>query len=119
MVHPLIIAVLTFMSAALVFPSSMTFALHDSNLDVNTWLASDNSTQLQTIDLNQATQSPSSEAGPTMPEDTSDDENGDETTEEETTEDTSDDENGEESIDDDDNTLFEGDNGNEDEDEEE
>ena len=29
-----------------------SFAMHDSNLDVNTWLASDNSTQLNTIDLN-------------------------------------------------------------------
>jgi hypothetical protein len=28
------------------------FAMHDSNLDVNTWLASDNSTQLHTTDLN-------------------------------------------------------------------
>jgi hypothetical protein len=28
------------------------FAMHDSTLDVNTWLASDNSTQLNTIDLN-------------------------------------------------------------------
>ena len=28
------------------------FAMHDSNLGVNTWLASDNSTQLNTIDLN-------------------------------------------------------------------
>lgn len=28
------------------------FAMHDSNLDVNTWIASDNSTQLNTIDLN-------------------------------------------------------------------
>lgn len=29
-----------------------SFAMHDSNLDVNTWIASDNSTQLNTIDLN-------------------------------------------------------------------
>ena len=29
-----------------------SFALHDSNLDVNTWIAQDNSTQGSTIDLN-------------------------------------------------------------------
>jgi hypothetical protein len=28
------------------------FAMHDPTLDVNTWIASDNSTQLHTIDLN-------------------------------------------------------------------
>jgi hypothetical protein len=29
-----------------------SFALHDSNLDVNTWIAQDNSTEVNTIDLN-------------------------------------------------------------------
>ena len=29
-----------------------SFALHDSNLDVNTWITQDNSTQGSTIDLN-------------------------------------------------------------------
>ena len=35
------------------------FAMHDSTLDVNTWIASDNSTQLHTMDLNSGTMSPS------------------------------------------------------------
>jgi hypothetical protein len=30
----------------------LVFAMHNSTLDVNTWIASDNSTQLHTIDLN-------------------------------------------------------------------
>jgi hypothetical protein len=34
------------------------FAMHDSTLDVNTWIASDNSTQLQTTDLNKGPVSP-------------------------------------------------------------
>ena len=38
------------------------FAMHDSNLDVNTWIASDNSTQLHTMDLNSGTMSPSATA---------------------------------------------------------
>jgi hypothetical protein len=29
-----------------------SFALHDSNLDANTWIAQDNSTEVNTIDLN-------------------------------------------------------------------
>ena len=38
------------------------FAMHDSTLDVNTWIASDNSTQLHTMDLNSGTMSPSATA---------------------------------------------------------
>jgi hypothetical protein len=34
------------------------FAMHDSTLGVNTWIASDNSTQLQTTDLNRGPISP-------------------------------------------------------------
>jgi hypothetical protein len=34
------------------------FAMHDSTLDVNTWIASDNSTQLHTTDLNNGPVSP-------------------------------------------------------------
>lgn len=34
------------------------FAMHDSTLDVNTWIASNNSTQLQTTDLNKGPVSP-------------------------------------------------------------
>lgn len=39
------------------------FAMHDSNLDVNTWIASDNSTQLQTTDLNRGPISPALNTG--------------------------------------------------------
>jgi hypothetical protein len=49
------------------------FAMHDSTLDVNTWIASDNTTQLHTIDLNKGVQSPSVGAGAiTTPEETAD-----------------------------------------------
>ena len=41
--------------------------MHDSNLDVNTWIASDNVTQLHTIDLNSGTVSPTAEAGELTP----------------------------------------------------
>ena len=40
-----------------------SFALHDSTLGVNTWLASDNSTQLNTIDLNNGPTAPTADAG--------------------------------------------------------
>jgi hypothetical protein len=39
------------------------FAMHDSTLDVNTWIASDNSTQLHTTDLNRGPISPAVSAG--------------------------------------------------------
>jgi hypothetical protein len=39
------------------------FAMHDSTLGVNTWLASDNSTQLNTIDLNNGPTAPTADAG--------------------------------------------------------
>ena len=66
------------------------FAMHDSNLGVNTWFASDNSTQRHTIDLNNGPSGSSAEAGAattseevtgesTEEEDTATDENGDET----------------------------------------
>jgi hypothetical protein len=37
-------------------------AMHDSTLDVNTWIASDNSTQLHTTDLNRGPISPAGAA---------------------------------------------------------
>jgi hypothetical protein len=74
-------------------------AMHDSTLDVNTWIASDNTTQLHTTDLNTGPISPAASAGaattedtagpstvtPTAPEgaDDADDENGDEGEDEE------------------------------------
>jgi hypothetical protein len=39
------------------------FAMHDSTLDVNTWIASDNTTQLHTIDLNKGVQNLSGAGG--------------------------------------------------------
>jgi hypothetical protein len=41
---------------------SVAFAMHDSTLGVNTWIASDNSTQLHTIDLNKGPVSSTSTA---------------------------------------------------------
>jgi hypothetical protein len=78
------------MIAALGLHIGAVFAMHDSTLDVNTWIASDNTTQLHTIDLNKGVQSPSAAAesistpGETVDESTEDmsaaDANGDETT---------------------------------------
>jgi len=62
------------------------FALHDSTLDVNTWIASNNITQLHTTDLNKGPVSPttSTEAdtaqettGPSVVTPTTPDEDGD------------------------------------------
>lgn len=44
-------------------------AIHDSTLDVNTWIASDNSTQLHTTDLNRGPISPAVSAGAATAED--------------------------------------------------
>src|ERR687895_85865 len=46
------------------------FAMHDSTLDVNTWIASDNSTQLHTTDLNRGPISPAVSTGAATAEDT-------------------------------------------------
>ena len=86
-------------------------AMHDSTLDVNTWIASDNSTQLHTTDLNRGPISPAVSAGaataedttgpstvtPTAPDgaDEADDENGDEGEDEEESADDDDDDEGE------------------------
>ena len=45
-------------------------AMHDSTLDVNTWIASDNSTQLHTTDLNRGPIIPAVSAGAATTEDT-------------------------------------------------
>jgi hypothetical protein len=44
-------------------------AMHDSTLDVNTWIASDNITQLHTTDLNRGPISPAVSAGAATAED--------------------------------------------------
>jgi len=49
---------------------SSVVAMHDSTLDVNTWIASDNSTQLQTTDLNRGPVNPAVSAGAPPVEDT-------------------------------------------------
>jgi hypothetical protein len=49
---------------------SSVVAMHDSTLDVNTWIASDNSTQLQTTDLNRGPVNPAVSAGAAPVEDT-------------------------------------------------
>ena len=78
-----------FMAAAFGPHIGIVFAMHDSNLGVNTWLASDNSTQRHTIDLNNGPSGSSAEAGAattseevtdesTGAEDMATDENGDE-----------------------------------------
>ena len=89
MTNSLLIVVGIFIAAALGLHFAPAFAMHDSTLDVNTWSASDNSTQRHTIDLNQGAPSPSAAAGAsTIPEEITDestedpstDGNGDETT---------------------------------------
>jgi hypothetical protein len=58
MVNPILLVVVILITASIGPYVGTSFALHDSTLGVNTWLASDNSTQLNTIDLN---------SGPTAP----------------------------------------------------
>jgi hypothetical protein len=52
MINPIFMVVAVLITALIGHHVGTSFAMHDSNLDVNTWLASDNSTQLNTIDLN-------------------------------------------------------------------
>jgi hypothetical protein len=52
MINPILVVVAVLITASIGHYVGTGFAMHDSNLDVNTWLASDNSTQLNTIDLN-------------------------------------------------------------------
>ena len=52
MINPVLVVVAVLITALIGHYVGTGFAMHDSNLDVNTWLASDNSTQLNTIDLN-------------------------------------------------------------------
>jgi hypothetical protein len=90
MTNSLLIVIVIFIAAAFGPHIGTAFAMHDSNLDVNTWIASDNSTQLHTIDLNKGTPGPSAAAGSattseetmdeSTEEDTLADENGDEAT---------------------------------------
>ena len=119
MTNSLLMLVVTFVTAVFSFHISTAFAMHDSNLDVNTWLASDNSTQLHTIDLNKGPISSTTATGASTPEETTGesaeeedasaaDESGDETTSPNGDEE-------EEDEADDGNTIFEdenGDNGN-------
>jgi hypothetical protein len=52
MINPILLVVVVLITASLGHYVGTGFGMHDSTLDVNTWLASDNSTQLNTIDLN-------------------------------------------------------------------
>lgn len=52
MINSILVVVDVLITASLGHYIGTGFAMHDSTLDVNTWLASDNSTQLNTIDLN-------------------------------------------------------------------
>jgi|GEM_PF-1323500 hypothetical protein len=52
MINPVLVVVSVLITASIGHYVGTGFAMHDSNLDVNTWLANDNSTQLNTIDLN-------------------------------------------------------------------
>ena len=55
-----IIAILTVLIVIISSQQSAVFAIHDSTLGVDTWIASDNSTQLHTIDLNKGPMDPNS-----------------------------------------------------------
>jgi hypothetical protein len=68
MKNPVLIVLIS-MTAAAVLHFGTASAMHDSNLDVNTWIARNNSTQLYTIDLNKGSISPPT-AGATAPEET-------------------------------------------------
>lgn len=62
-----IIKLASIVTAVLVIQLACTnqgvLAMHDSTLDVNTWIASNNSTQLNTIDLNSGPVSPTATTG--------------------------------------------------------
>jgi hypothetical protein len=86
MKNPVLMVALMMMtlSGGLNFVSA--FALHDSTLDVNTWIASDNITQLHTTDLNKGPVSPTASTaadtaqettGPSVVTSTTPDEDGD------------------------------------------
>jgi hypothetical protein len=92
MKSPVLIVALMVMtlSGGLNFVSA--FAMHDSTLDVNTWIASNNSTQLQTTDLNKGPVSPTTSTaastaqettGPSVVTSTTPDEEGDDVDNEE------------------------------------
>jgi hypothetical protein len=68
MKNPVLMIVLISMTAVVLHFGTAS-AMHDSNLDVNTWIARNNSTQLHTIDLNTGPISPPT-AGATAPEET-------------------------------------------------
>ena len=55
-----IIAVLTVLIVIISSQQSAVFAMHDSSLGVDTWIATDNSTHLHTIDLNKGPVDPTS-----------------------------------------------------------
>jgi hypothetical protein len=63
MVNPILIGVVVLIIASIGPYIGTSFALHDSTLGVNTWLASDNSTQLNTIDLNSGPTAPTADVG--------------------------------------------------------
>jgi hypothetical protein len=69
MKNPVLMVVIISMTAAVGLHFGTASAMHDSTLDVNTWIASNNSTQLHTIDLNKGPISPPT-AGATTPEET-------------------------------------------------
>jgi hypothetical protein len=83
MINPIFMVVAVLLTALIGHHVGTSFAMHDLNLDVNTWLASDNSTELNTIDLNSGPMA--SAAGPGGAAETGDeaveDETGDEVVE--------------------------------------
>lgn len=71
------------------------FAMHDSTLDVNTWIASDNSTQLHTTDLNRGPINPTASTGAATGEETTSPSTVTPSTPDETEEDSADENEGE------------------------
>lgn len=63
MMNPILVVVAVLITASIGQYVGTGFALHDSTLDVNTWLASDNSTQLNTIDLNNGPMASAADSG--------------------------------------------------------
>jgi hypothetical protein len=82
MITPIFMVVAVLLTALTGHYVGTGFAMHDSNLDVNTWLASDNSTQLNTIDLNSGpVASAADSGGATETGEAVEDETGDEVVE--------------------------------------
>jgi hypothetical protein len=70
MKSPILLVALMVMTVSGGLNFASAFAMHDSTLNVNTWIASNNSTQLHTTDLNKGPVSPTTSTAANTAEET-------------------------------------------------